>query len=146
MSKLCRINTPALCGFRTFSTPANVTALIKPNHKALNKVHSGAPAAFLNRKVRLYKPANSVTQSRPDTEQWRVDFGAREKWLNPLMGWTSTRDTSYQTTNMRFDAKEDAIRYCVNEGWEYTVEEPRMPRKIPKSYSSKFAWKGHPTN
>lgn len=142
MSVLRSSQIPRL--LRAFSTEANTSALITPTSAPL-KVFAGGPPGHLEKKVRVFKPANSVCQSQPDTERWRIDFGAREKWLNPLMGWTSTRDTDYQIgMTLKFETKEEAIMYCDTEGWEYTIEEPRQPRKRPKNYAGKYAWKGPP--
>ena len=52
---------------------------------------SGVPEEHVaSRIVRIYKPAKNVMQSGTNNIQhWRMSFEARERWENPLMGWTS---------------------------------------------------------
>lgn len=53
---------------------------------------SGVPKEHVvTRRVRIYKPAKNAMQSGTfDTQKWKLDFENRERWENPLMGWTST--------------------------------------------------------
>ena len=53
---------------------------------------SGVPEEHVfNRRVRIYKPAKNAMQSGTyDTKKWKLDYENRERWENPLMGWTST--------------------------------------------------------
>lgn len=52
---------------------------------------SGVPEEHIKtRRVRIYQPAKSATQSGTNnTHFWQMDFDTRERWENPLMGWTS---------------------------------------------------------
>jgi len=52
---------------------------------------SGVPEEHIKtRKVRIYQPAKSAMQSGTNNVQfWRMEFDTRERWENPLMGWTS---------------------------------------------------------
>lgn len=61
----------------------------KPN--SLSTV-SGVPEEHVaNRRVRIYKQAKNAMQSGTyDTQKWKLDYENRERWENPLMGWTST--------------------------------------------------------
>ena len=53
---------------------------------------SGVPNEHVfNRRVRIYKQAKNAMQSGTyDTQKWKLDYENRERWENPLMGWTST--------------------------------------------------------
>ena len=53
---------------------------------------SGVPEEHITtRRVRIYIPAKNAMQSGTfGTRKWRMDFDTRERWENPLMGWTST--------------------------------------------------------
>ncbi len=64
--------------------------------------------------------------------------GARE--LDPLMGWTSSRDTTQQV-RLYFDSREQAVAHAERQGWSYAVEEePRARRTQPKSYADNFRY------
>ncbi|KAJ3131933.1 NADH dehydrogenase Fe-S protein subunit 4 ndufs4 [Physocladia obscura] len=54
------------------------------------ELESGVPASVINHPVRIYRPANTPTQSgsaRPN--HWRLDFDTQDKWENKLIGWVS---------------------------------------------------------
>lgn len=45
------------------------------------------------RRVRIYKPAKNAMQSGTNNlNHWEMEFDTRQRWENPLMGWTSTGD------------------------------------------------------
>ena len=52
---------------------------------------SGVPEEQLkSRRIRIYTPAKNAMQSGTHrTHKWRIEFDTRERWENPLMGWTS---------------------------------------------------------
>ena len=88
--------------------------------------------------VRIYKPAKTaMQQGRAGTDLWILEFepGARE--VEPLMGWTSSRDTRRQL-RLRFDSKDDAIAYAEKNGLMYSVEEPHDRTVRPKAYADNF--------
>lgn len=69
------------------------------------------------------------------------------RWINPLMGWTSTADPMENVTrsSMAFNTKEDAIAFATKHGWEVaSVEEPNVRRldrqKRYQGYGDKFRW------
>lgn len=53
---------------------------------------SGVPEEHIkNRTVRIYQPAKNAMQSGTNnTNFWNIEFDTRERWENPLIGWTST--------------------------------------------------------
>ena len=88
--------------------------------------------------VRIFKPAKTaMQQGRPGTDRWILEFepGARE--VEPLMGWTSSRDTRRQL-RLRFDSKEDAIAYAEKHGLMYSIDEPKERQVRPKAYADNF--------
>ena len=90
--------------------------------------------------VRIYQPPKSAMQAgRAKTDRWALEFEPESaRQLDPLMGWTSSRDTKGQV-RLWFDSKDEAIAYARNKGLMYTVEEAR-PRSVrPKSYAANFA-------
>ncbi|MFN4023871.1 MAG: ETC complex I subunit [Hyphomonas sp.] len=91
--------------------------------------------------ARIYKPAKSAMQSgRSNTTSWVLEFVNRgaSRRTDPLMGWTSSNDTSGQV-RLTFDTREQAIAYAEREGLNFTVEEPRERRRFIKSYADNFS-------
>ncbi|KKJ77610.1 ETC complex I subunit [Kiloniella litopenaei] len=90
--------------------------------------------------VRIYQPPKNAMQSgRANTKRWLVEYepdAARE--IEPLMGWTSSRDTRGQL-RMWFDSKEEAIAYAQRQGVMYSVEEPKERKLKPKGYGDNFS-------
>jgi hypothetical protein len=94
--------------------------------------------------VRIYCPARSVMQAgRARTKKWVLEFEPRYATeIEPLMGWTSSRDT-LQQVKLTFPSKERAVAFAERQGWPYTVIEPHEPKIRPKSYADNFRWQ-HP--
>ena len=63
----------------------------------------------------IYKPAQTAMQSGPArAKEWVLEYepeAARE--IDPLMGWTSSRDMRQQL-RLCFDTKEEAVAYADN--------------------------------
>lgn len=95
--------------------------------------------------VRIYRPARSVMQAgRARTKKWVFEFEPRYATeIEPLMGWTSSRDT-LQQVKLTFPSKERAVAFAERQGWPYTVIEPHEPKMRPKSYADNFRWKPPP--
>lgn len=53
---------------------------------------SGVPEEHIKtRTVCIYCPAKNAMQSGTNNvNYWQIDFDTRERWENPLIGWTST--------------------------------------------------------
>ncbi len=87
----------------------------------------------------IFKPAKSAMQSgTARTEEWVLDRQASSALeLDPLMGWTSSRDTNTQVS-LTFDTKEEAIAYAERNGIAYVLSEPQLRKPIRKSYSDNF--------
>ncbi|MFZ5709460.1 MAG: ETC complex I subunit [Pseudomonadota bacterium] len=93
-------------------------------------------------RARIYRPARTAMQSgTARTRQWVLDFGSGDdKDIDPLMGWTSSRDTQAQV-RLSFDTREAAEAYARDEGIDYVVIEPhgRAPNIRPRGYGENFA-------
>jgi hypothetical protein len=91
--------------------------------------------------ARIFKPSKSAMQSgRGGTRDWVLELvnpGARRE-VDPLMGWTSSDDTSSQV-RLTFETREQAIAYAEREGLNFTVEEARPARRLVKSYAENFS-------
>jgi hypothetical protein len=91
--------------------------------------------------ARIFKPARSAMQSGLGrTKEWVLEHEPdSERGIDPLMGWTSSRDMLSQV-RLEFDSREEAIAYAERNGIAYRVIEP-TPRKVTrKSYSDNFRY------
>jgi len=102
---------------------------------------SGVPEEHIKtRRVRIYQPAKSAMQSGTNNIHfWQMDFETRERWENPLMGWTSSGDPM-SNIKVDFATKEEAIAHCKKMGWDYYVQKPNVNQPKPRSYGSNFSW------
>jgi len=106
---------------RTLTTAGEPTEEIdeKANRRQVISSIEGTPLSILSRKVKIYVPAPSSTQSGVNTAtQWEVEFenpDQRQLWGNPLMGWTAT-DDAISNLRLKFPSKESAIAYCKARG------------------------------
>ena len=73
--------------------------------------------------VRIYKPTKTAMQSgQRNTKEWLLESEPAPGEIDPLMGWTSSRDTMQQV-KLYFATLEEAVT-AKKEGWRYTVELP----------------------
>jgi hypothetical protein len=90
-------------------------------------------------KARIYKPARTAMQSGPArTREWVLEYepeAARE--IDPLMGWTSSRDMRSQV-RLTFATKEEAVAYAERNGIPYRLAEPKPHAAVRKAYSENF--------
>ncbi len=91
-------------------------------------------------KARIYKPAKTAMQSgRGNAARWVLNFEPTERCqIDPLVGWVGSGDTLAQLT-LKFDSREAAVAHAERKGLDYTVEEPKRIRLVPKNYSDNFA-------
>ena len=89
--------------------------------------------------ARIYKPAKSAMQQGQSKQDWTLEYEPDEaRWIDPLMGWTSSGDMKAQV-KLKFDSKEEAIAYAERNGVAYRVEEPKPAKRRILSYSDNFA-------
>ncbi|CAH1961516.1 unnamed protein product [Acanthoscelides obtectus] len=103
---------------------------------------TGVPEEHVKeRRVRIYEPPKNCMQSGTNNiGHWEMDFDNRERWENPLMGWTSTGDP-LSNLKVQFTSKEEAIEFCEKNGWKYYIQESKLEKKFkPKSYGINFSW------
>jgi hypothetical protein len=89
--------------------------------------------------ARIYRPSRTATQSGiARAKLWVLEFEpAAPRQIDPLMGWTSSRDMKSQV-RLKFATQEEAIAYAKKNGLSYRIEEPNpAPRKI-LNYSDNF--------
>jgi hypothetical protein len=89
--------------------------------------------------ARIYRPARTAMQSgQARTREWVLEYAPESpREVEPLMGWTSSRDMRSQV-RIRFPSKEEAIAYAEKHGIAYHVAEPHPRKRKPKSYSDNF--------
>ncbi|XP_067014749.1 NADH dehydrogenase [ubiquinone] iron-sulfur protein 4, mitochondrial [Anabrus simplex] len=102
---------------------------------------SGVPEEHIkNRRVRIYMPPKNAMQSGTNnTHAWEMEFETRERWENPLIGWTSSGDP-LSNMKVQFVSKEDAIDFCEKNGWQWFLEAPNEKPTRVKSYGFNFSW------
>ena len=89
--------------------------------------------------ARIYRPAPNAMQSgKGKSKQWVLAFepaSARE--IDPLMGYTSTSDTTQQA-KLSFESLEAAEAYAQKNGIAYTVQPAHdsIPKRV--SYPDNF--------
>jgi len=89
--------------------------------------------------ARIYKPTRTAMQSGPArTKEWVLEYepeAARE--IDPLMGWTSSKDMRSQV-RLAFATRDEAIAYAQRNGIAYRLAEPMPRAAVRKSYSDNF--------
>ena len=85
----------------------------------------------------IYRPSPSPTQSAPARRQdWVLEFEpATAPGIDPLMGWTSSRDPFATIPRLHFPDRESAIAYAERHGWAYVVQDAPARRFRAKSYA-----------
>ena len=91
--------------------------------------------------ARIYRPTKTAMQSgKAKTKDWVLDYDPEvPRTVEPLMGWTSSRDMRQQL-KLRFATQEEAIAYCEREGIAYRVLPDKEPARRTISYSDNFAY------
>ncbi|KAL2919091.1 ndufs4 NADH dehydrogenase Fe-S protein subunit [Polyrhizophydium stewartii] len=121
---------------------AKPTAVVSTAYRDIVEadIVSGVPPEVSRRTVRIYQPSKPATQSgTAGTHHWRLDFDSKDRWENPLMGWSSSADP-VQALRIKFDTKEQAIAFAERQGYDFWVEEPKVAHKRVKSYSENFKY------
>ena len=91
--------------------------------------------------ARIFKPAKTAMQSgTARTKDWVLEFApASPREIDPLMGWTGSRNTMEQV-QLWFPSLEEAKAHAEKCGWQYTVELPHARGIRPKAYADNFAF------
>ena len=89
--------------------------------------------------ARIYKPAQTAMQSGPArTKEWVLEYEPEvPREIDPLMGWTSSRDMKAQI-RLDFASKEEAVAYAERNGIPYRLEEPKSRQPVRKAYADNF--------
>ena len=85
-----------------------------------------------------------MQSGRGNTQRWVLEYEpATPREPDPLMGWSSARDTLNQV-RLKFETLEEAKQFAYKKGVEYTVEEPQERSFKPKSYADNFRFLDRP--
>ena len=89
--------------------------------------------------ARIFQPAKTAMQSgQAGTQHWVLEHeNSAPREIDPLMGWTSSRDTKTQV-RLKFPSKDAAIAYAKRNGIAYRVHEPKPRKAVRKTYSDNF--------
>jgi ETC complex I subunit conserved region len=89
--------------------------------------------------ARIYKPAQTAMQSGPArTKEWVLEYEPEvPREIDPLMGWTSSRDMKAQI-RLSFDTKDEAIAYAESNGIPFRLTEPKPRQPVRKTYADNF--------
>lgn len=71
------------------------------------------------------------------TKLWVLEGVNRQKSIDPLMGWTSSDNTTQQLC-IKFATKEEAIDFAKKNNISYEVRMPQKKVIKPNSYSDNF--------
>ena len=91
--------------------------------------------------ARIYRPSKTAMQSgRRQSRKWLLEFEpATRRDPDPLMGWSSARDTLNEV-RLNFDTLDEALAFAEKHGLEYTINEPRARTAKIKSYADNFRY------
>ena len=91
--------------------------------------------------ARIYRPAKTAMQSgTANAREWVLEYVPESpREIEPLMGWTSSRDMRSQV-RVSFPTKEEAIAYAKRNGIPSRVREPRPRQQTRKSYADNFKY------
>lgn len=93
-------------------------------------------------RARIFQPARTAMSSgTAKTHGWVLEIEpALPRAVDPLMGWTSSKDTASQVS-LRFETREAALAYAAERGIEADVVPPkaRRPNIRPRGYGENFA-------
>jgi hypothetical protein len=91
--------------------------------------------------ARIHQPAKSAMQSgRAQTRKWVLEYEpASRRDPDPLMGWSSARDTLNEV-RLRFDTLDEALAFAKKHGLEHELIEAHAPTPKAKSYADNFRY------
>lgn len=123
-------------------------SLTKLNQPATQELLEKSRASFYpeqvewldERWVRISKPSKNVMQSGTSyLNTWKIEFNSQKRWVNDLMGWTSSGDP---VSNMvlNFPTRESAVEYCERNKLQWFVDEQPERKLRRKSYAENFSW------
>jgi len=91
-------------------------------------------------RARIYRPSKSAMQSGRAQRKWLLEYEpATRRDPDPLMGWSSARDTLNEV-QLRFDGLDEAVAFADKHGLDYAIIEPQPRIPKVKSYADNFRY------
>ena len=91
-------------------------------------------------RARISWPSKSAMQSGWAQRKWLLEYEpATRRDPDPLMGWSSARDTLNEV-QLHFDSLDEAVAFADKHGLDYTVIEPQPRTPKVKSYADNFRY------
>ena len=79
-----------------------------------------------------------MQSGRGNTKKWIAEYKSEISTSKDfLMNWISSADTKSQI-KVFFNTKEQAISWAKKNNYQFYIEEPKVKKIKPKSYSSNF--------
>jgi hypothetical protein len=80
-----------------------------------------------------------MQSGKAGSDKWLLKLVEEKKSrsTNNIMGWTSSSNTDSQL-KIKFNHKEDAIKYAQEQDYEYSVLKPETAIIKKKSYANNF--------
>ena len=93
--------------------------------------------------AKIYQPAKTAMQSgKGKSAHWVLEFEAEAaRRIDPLMGWTSSDDTTSGQVRLSFETKQSAVAYAEAKNIPFQVMEPHAVTPVAKAYSDNFAFR-----
>ncbi|MDZ7627528.1 MAG: ETC complex I subunit [Parvularculaceae bacterium] len=93
--------------------------------------------------ARIFQPAKTAMQSgKAKADRWVLEFEAKAaRRVDPLMGWTSTEDTTAGQVRLFFDSKAAAVTYAESRNIPFQLAEANEASPVAKAYSDNFAFR-----
>jgi hypothetical protein len=93
--------------------------------------------------ARIFQPAKTAMQSgKAKSGAWVLEFEQEAaRRIDPLMGWTSSDDTTAGQVRLSFDTKDAAVKYAESKSIPYEVSEARRSQPVAKAYSDNFSFR-----
>ncbi len=91
------------------------------------------------RKARIYRPTKNAMQSgKRNTRCWVLEvLPENGRFIDPIMGWTGTTDTTQQL-RLKFESQEEAEEYAKRKHLNYYVIQPKNSKVHLQSYAENF--------
>ena len=91
-------------------------------------------------KARIHQPPKNAMQSGTRVWPWVLQFIPQNdpRFVEPLMGWTGSKEAAGAQVRLTFDSLEEARAYAEKHGIPYEVILPKKRAFSPKSYAANF--------
>lgn len=93
--------------------------------------------------AKIYQPSKTAMQSgKAKAGDWLLEFEASAaRQIDPLMGWTSSDDTTAGQVRLSFESREAAVKYAESRNIPFQVMQSRSVTPVAKAYSDNFSFR-----